>query len=80
MQALISATTAGSNTRLVKGGDLPTQAQFDELLGILWGLITSLQNLTTKVECLATTVKNLATDEQAAAFLFKLPSYAVMYR
>jgi outer membrane murein-binding lipoprotein Lpp len=47
-----------------KGGDLPTQAQFDELSGILWGLNTSLQNLVTKFECLATTVKNLAASLQ----------------
>lgn len=50
-----------------KGGDLPTQAQFDELSGILWGLNTSLQNLVTKVERLTTTVKILATNEQVAA-------------
>jgi hypothetical protein len=50
-----------------KGGDLPTQAQFDELSGISWGSNTSLQNLTPKVERLATTVKILATNEQVAA-------------
>lgn len=62
-----------------KGGDLPTQAQFDELSGILWGLNTSLQNLVTKVEHLATTVKNLAVEKQVSACLVVSPSCAVVY-
>jgi hypothetical protein len=62
-----------------KGGDLPTQAQFDELLGISWGLIASLQNLTPKVERLVTTVKNLAIEEQISACLVVSPPCAVVY-
>jgi hypothetical protein len=62
-----------------KGGDLPTQAQFDELSGILWGLIASLQNLTPKVERLATTVKNLAIEEKVSACLVVSPSCAMVY-